>query len=329
MMDQKPEGSRELSPYEVGALLYAPANHKTVIDRLIAEEIQGPYSLALCLEDAISDQAVDEAEQMVIDSLKRVWRAAAEKVFYLPNIFIRVRSAEQMKRIFERLAQGRQMLTGFIAPKFSCGCAASYLDALADIQEKTEHRVYLMPILESQDLIDLKTRRSHLCELKERLDAVKPSILNVRVGGNDFCKEFGVRRRWGENIYQISCISNVLGDIIACFGREYVVSGPVWEYFTGPDESWKEGLRREIRLDMLNGFVGKTVIHPNQIPVVNEMLRVSQEDYEDAMGILGMQDDEQVLVSKSAGGSRMNEFNTHEKWAQKILTLADIYGVRP
>ncbi len=327
MMDQKPERVKELSPYGVGALLYAPANHETVMDHVIAEEIEGPYSLALCLEDAISDRAVDEAERLVVASLKRVWETMKTKAFYLPHLFIRVRSAEQMEKLFDQLKESEKVLTGFIAPKFSCHCARSYLDSLARIQKKSGHKIYLMPILESQDLIDLETRRFHLCELKRQLDAVKPSILNVRVGGNDLCKEFGVRRRSNETIYQISCISGVLGDIIACFGREYVVSGPVWEYFTGPDEGWKDGLKREVRMDLLNGFVGKTVIHPNQVPVVNEMLKVSGEDYRDAKEILRMREHEQVLVSKSAGGGRMNEFKTHERWAQKILTLAGIYGV--
>ena len=326
-MDQKPEHFKEISPYGVGALLYAPANHETVMDHVIAGEIEGPYSLALCLEDAISDQAVEEAQQLAVASVKRVWNAAKTKQFYLPNIFIRVRSAEQMEMVFDQLEESQETLAGFIAPKFSCRCAQGYLDALARIQQKAGRNVYLMPILESQDLIDLETRRTHLCKLKRQLDGVKPSILNVRVGGNDFCKEFGIRRRPDESIYQISCISSVLGDIIACFGREYVVSGPVWEYFTGPDEAWKDGLIREVRMDLLNGFVGKTVIHPNQVPVVNEMLKVSGEDYKDAKEILGMREHKQVLVSKSAEGSRMNEFKTHERWAQKILTLAEIYGV--
>ena len=38
--------------------------------------------------------------------------------------------------------------------------------------------------------------------------------------------------------------------------------------------------------DEAKPLTGKTVIHPNQIPVVNEMLRVSQRDYADARAIL-------------------------------------------
>ena len=41
-----------------------------------------------------------------------------------------------------------------------------------------------------------------------------------------------------------------------------------------------------MELDLLNGFTGKTVIDPNQITVVNEILRVSQRDYADARAFL-------------------------------------------
>ena len=42
----------------------------------------------------------------------------------------------------------------------------------------------------------------------------------------------------------------------------------------------------EIADDKLCGFVGKTVIYPSQIAVVNEAYKVSKSDYEDASAIL-------------------------------------------
>ena len=61
-----------------------------------------------------------------------------------------------------------------------------------------------------------------------------------------------------------------------------MVSGVVWEYFNGTTQKWKIGMRKELQLDRLNGFIGKTVIHPNQIPIVNESLKVRNTDLEDA-----------------------------------------------
>ena len=80
--------------------------------------------------------------------------------------------------------------------------------------------------------------------------------------------------------------------------------------------------------DEAKPLTGKTVIHPNQIPVVNEMLRVSQQDYADARAILNWDTGSGSLVSASEDGGRMNEYNTHSRWARRILLRAERYGVR-
>ena len=90
---------------------------------------------------------------------------------------------------------------------------------------------------------------------------------------------------------------------------------------------WAIGLKREIRRDKLMGFIGKTCIHPTQLPIVQESLIVSEEDYADALSILGMNVNT-TGVKKSAFGNRMNEVKTHTKWAQKIIGMANVYGVR-
>ena len=83
-----------------------------------------------------------------------------------------------------------------------------------------------------------------------------------------------------------------------------------------------------MELDLLCGFVGKTVIHPNQIAVVNDCLKVSAADYQDACHILNWDPDSFQLVSSSAESTRMNEYNTHFRWADRIVRLAQVYGVK-
>lgn len=327
MLGQQNPGEA-ISPLAVGALLYAPANHPTIADSVTGGTLPAPYSIALCLEDAISDAAVADAECVAVETIHKIADAARTRTFYRPLLFIRVRTPEQIDRLFAGLQDTGDVLTGFIAPKFSCANAAAYLEALARVNAQAGRRVYLMPILESQDLLNLETRRRSLYAIKRQLDAVRPLILNIRVGGNDFCREFGVRRRCDETIYDIGCVRSILSDIVTCFGSEYVISGPVWEYFHDETDAWRTGLQREVRCDQLNGFIGKTVIHPNQIAVVNNALKVTHEDYADARNLLDMNGDDGRLVAKSAAGSRMNERKTHEKWAWKTLALAEIYGVK-
>lgn len=327
---QKRDWDRKKLSYAVGPLLYCPATNITIADSIIKGKFAEPYSLALCLEDAIQDEAVAEAEQNLItmmDAIFEAWEHGMIENHRLPLIFIRVRSAKQLERLEKKLAPYQRILTGFIFPKFSLECADSYIDIMKQISSKTKEPVYMMPILESFDMIHLQTRYDSLYGLKKKLEPVSEMVLNIRVGGNDFCKSFGIRRHCGETIYDMQVINSILKDILTVFADTYVVSGPVWEYFSGKDREWEKGMKKELRLDILNGFIGKTIIHPNQIAIVNDCLKVHRSDYEDAYQIMGWN---RPLsgVAKSENGSRMNELKTHSIWAEKILQLAEIYGVK-
>ena len=110
------------------------------------------------------------------------------------------------------------------------------------------------------------------------------------------------------------------------YGTDYIISGPVYEYYSGND--WKAGLKKEINDDKLCGFTGKTVIHPNQISVVNNEYKVSQKNYNDALEIMNWDTKNSSLVSGNITRERMNEYKTHFNWAQKILYLAENYGIK-
>lgn len=312
--------------YSVGALLYSPALNRKVVDAVILEKFCRPYSLAICLEDTISDDSVEIAEKQIGITLKKIFEEHSRREFYLPKIFIRVRSSEQLLRLSHELNAWMGIVTGFIFPKYSLSNADSYNEVMREINSYTDHTLYMMPILESRDIVEYATRHTVLAELKEKIDSVKEMVLNIRVGGNDFSNEFAARRHYDETIYDILPIAQLLGDILTVFSRDYVVSGPVWEFFSSDNEEWKRGLRNELKLDKLNGFIGKTVIHPKQIYVVNEALKVSQNDYEDAKEILNW-DECGLQVGKSFAGERMNEVKTHINWAYRTMTLAEIYGV--
>lgn len=312
--------------YSVGALLYSPALNNKVADAVINEKYCKPYSLAICLEDTISDNSVELAERQLKSTLKKISQEHSGKSFYLPKLFIRVRSCDQLIRLYSELAEWADIITGFIFPKYTLSNADSYNEAMKDINYGSSKTVYMMPILESRDIVEYSDRHTILTDLKGKIDSVKDYVLNVRVGGNDFSNEFAARRHYDETIYDILPIAQLLGDILTVFSREYVVSGPVWEFFSSDNEEWKMGLRNELKLDRLNGFIGKTVIHPKQISVVNEALKVPHKDYEDAKEILNW-DESGLQVGKSFAGERMNEVKTHINWAYKTMTLAEIYGV--
>ncbi len=311
--------------YSIGALLYTPALNARVGQAVVQGTFETPFSLALCLEDTISPDLVPQAEAQLVQTLRTI-RDGAEKGISLPRIFVRVREPEQMERVWTSIRDCREIFTGFIFPKYTVTNGPAYNHALERLNEKSHRTIYMMPILESPDLADFRRRPEVLGGIRDLVDSVSQLVLNVRVGGNDFCNQFSVRRHYDETIYDILPIAQLLGDILTAFLRDYVVSGPVWEFFASDNHEWKKGLQRELKLDKLNGFVGKTVIHPKQIPVVNDMLKVTRMDWEDAKAILNW-NESGLQVGKSFGGERMNEVRTHYNWARKILLLADRYGV--
>ncbi|MDR0558446.1 MAG: HpcH/HpaI aldolase/citrate lyase family protein [Treponema sp.] len=311
--------------YKVGALMYTPALNANVGKKVCGGEFPELDSLALCLEDAVSECGVKNAERQLVNTLRYI---SKHKKDDMPLLFVRLRNVEQFRRFPKLLGELIDILTGVIFPKFDLSNAAEYCSIMGSVNAKIHNPIFMMPILESFDIINMETRKRSLLDIHKLLDGCKEYVLNIRVGAMDFSSFYGLRRAATQSIYDIGIVSDVLKDILTVFAGDYTVSAPVWEYYGGAgDLSWKKGLEKELALDIANGFIGKTVIHPSQLPLVRKWLKPIRADFEDAKSILKWEDKE-LGVMRSVEGNRMNELSTHQKWAGKILRLAEIYGVR-
>jgi citrate lyase beta subunit len=306
--------------------MYVPALNVGVGEKICAGAFPELDSLAFCLEDAVTDKGVKAAEAQHVKSLAYI---AEHKPDKLPLLFVRVRNCPQFKRLPSLLGGLADLLTGVIFPKFDLSNAAQYCSLTAKINTGRALPLYVMPLLESPAIINLETRKRTLLGIRELIDGSRDYVLNIRVGAMDFCKLHGLRRTVGQSIYDIGIVRDTLSRILSIFADSYVVSAPVWEYYKGQDgdESWAAGLENELALDVANGFIGKTVIHPSQLPIVRKWLMPTRVDFNDATEILNWKD-KSLGVAKSASGNRMNELATHRKWAEKIMILSQIYGVR-
>lgn len=78
----------KLTGYDVGALLYCPANaHGSIVGAIVEQRFPTPYSLAFCLEDTVREDAVADAERMLRGTLSRIASAAEGGSFFLPAHF--------------------------------------------------------------------------------------------------------------------------------------------------------------------------------------------------------------------------------------------------
>lgn len=318
----------ELLPYRVGGLLYVPATNTNLPQKIKNRAYEKLRSVCYCLEDSIREDALESAEKTLKESLTDILDHLYGKTD-LPMFFVRVRSPEHLEKIHNYLGTVESVLTGYIFPKFDRRNASAYIERIEKFQAGRSSPLYFMPILESKEIFDLKSRTEALYGVKEILDERKDLVLNVRVGGNDFCNFLGIRRNVQQSIYEIGVVRNILTDIANVFSLDYVVSGPVWEYFGLPtEETWIKGLQKETELDGLNGFIGKTCIHPSQLPIIEECLKVKKTDFEDAMQIINWSTGS-LGVNKSVSGlPRMNELKCHANWANKIIIRSKVYGVK-
>lgn len=310
--------------YKVGPLLYMPATKENASRTVTEKSIRGLSAVAFCLEDAIADEMLEEAENRLIKTLEEIARSGCCGNSR-PMLFVRVRNPKHLVTFGRKVQKHGCKVTGFIFPKFDTSNAESYIEVANALDDVWDSKPCFMPILESQPIASALTRHDELNQIKSLLDCCKNEVLNVRVGGNDLCSQFGLRRSCHQNIYQIGAVRDALIDILSVFGKDYVVSGPVWEYFGSDGDLWQKGLLAELELDKINGFIGKTAIHPCQVPVIARSLMVTKSDYDDARSILNWRSKEAVLKSQS--GNRMDELKTHERWAYRTICLADAFGI--
>ncbi len=344
--------SKELLQYCLGSTMYMPGN-KDFTSKILNNEMPGLTSMVFCFEDACPEESVLEAEQNVLNSLEILSSAIDEgRLTYdtLPLIFCRVRNQKQFEHFAEQLTPRHvRVLTGFNFPKFNSHNAEVYLYYLQKLNDRFNEIIYGMPIIEDPEVAYRESRMSELIGIKKILDSYKDIILQVRVGATDFSSCFGVRRGVDYSIYDIMTVREILADIVNIFGRnnDYVISGPVWEYFRASKRMMFEtlpthniddclmkripivnheidGLLREVILDKANGFIGRTVIHPSHIRYVNALQAVTKEEYTDAVNILSC---DRGGVFKGECGNKMNEVKPHTNWARKIYMRSRAYGV--
>lgn len=346
--------SREILQFCLGATMYMPGT-KDFTEGIINEKYPGLTSIVMCFEDACPEDKVAEAEENVHRLLRFLHDQVDNGLLdrdIIPLIFVRVRNVEQFRHFADGLNEKEvKMLAGINFPKFDSSVGESYFEQLKKLNDRYGEILYGMPIIESTDVAYKETRIDELIKIKRILDRYKDLVLQVRVGATDFSSCFGARRGISYTVYDIMVVREILCDILNIFSRnnDYVISGPVWEYFRAsqamkfeelPEFNFQndlikrtpifneavDGLMREVMLDKANGFIGRTIIHPTHIRFVNALQAVIREEYDDAVQILGA-DAGNGGVVKSGSGGKMNEIKPHTSWAQKIYWRAKAYGV--
>lgn len=284
---------------EMGATLFIPATHKDLKSVINGVKYQNLRSVLVDTEDSIDDKDIQIALSCIQEMLSSFTKS---KIF----VFIRPRNVEILKEILSY--KHIDKIDGFILPKFTLDNADEYLKVMGS----SKH--HIMPSIEGRELFE----SSKLVELRDKLLPDKDKIILIRFGLEDMLRQLRMRRTCEESIFDRSVTSAILGNFIAIFKASgFEISGGVYPCFK--DE---EGFKQDVLRDLKEGLFSKTIIHPSQIEITNQLYKVSQNEFDEARAISGSE------KKISVQNSKMLEKDTMNPYAQYILSRAQAYGVR-
>ncbi|MCE6957756.1 HpcH/HpaI aldolase/citrate lyase family protein [Cereibacter sphaeroides] len=289
----------------LGATLYMPVIHPQARRILLGEEAHGAGSVVICLEDALGEADVGRGLRLLKETLEERRRIdrSGQKVL----VFVRPRSLAMGREI--AAMTGAETLDGFIVPKMTLANGPDWF-AIA-----RQSGLPLMPTLETPDMYD-PVRVSQVADMIG--DQCADHLFAIRIGGNDLLSALGLRRVPGQTSHE-GPLAWVLGMIASqMMSRGFPVAAPVYDIISDLGT-----LEREVSDDAARGFIGKTAIHPCQIPIIHAAFQVGADELRQADAILG---DEAAAVFQIGGV--MCEPATHRAWARRIRARAAIHGLR-
>jgi len=279
----------QAAPYR--SVLYMPGSNPRALEK--AQSLPAD-ALILDLEDAVAPTEKESARALV---------CAEDRVrsYGLRQVLIRINALDTTWGAEDLIAAGEAAPDGILIPKVNTAAdIQSVATALDRVPERT--RLWAMmetplSILNAQDIA-----QAH------------PRLAGFVLGTNDLIKELGAQFT-PERAPVLSSLSTCL---LAARANGLTCVDGVYNAFKDAD-----GLRAECEQGRALGFDGKTLIHPAQIDITNEVFAPSQDDLDLAKRQIEAFD---AATASGAGvavvDGRIVE-NLHIKTARKTLAKAD------
>lgn len=310
-------------PYQLGASLYMPATRQDIWQVIKRDKLPTINSIIICLEDAVGHSDVELALERLQDLLN-TWAEHVDTINQpckqaslesqppaqlptRPLVFVRPRSPAMLQQLADYAHI--DLIDGFVLPKVDMYSLSNWRLACQNISSTQ----LLMPTLETAALFDPRHNQELAIGFKE---AFNQPVFALRIGGNDLFAALRLRRPKNSIVYDTP-IGTLAYQLLGCFvPHGFYLTAPVFEYLDQPTLFMQE-LTRDISL----GLVGKTVIHPSQIALVQQAYCVSLSTLDEAQAILHS---EAKAVFKY--NNTMLEPATHRAWATEIINRAKVFG---
>ncbi len=293
-------GKRMRDGKRLRSLLFVPSNDRKMIDKI---DTLRPDAFILDLEDSVPKDQKEEARRVIAEKMSNR-KTKGDDI----DIFIRINDlgAEYSQAdIAETICPG---ICGYLIPKFE------------SVNELTRIAELISQIEKKQKIIHGKTKLMLLVESLKGINELKSlqmkelfGRLNALVlGGEDYLSSLSCFFVGSEDMLDFA------RKMILLYAKsnDLLAIDTVYKSFRDP-----EGLKSETNKIARMGFDGKLAIHPNQIEIINNSFKPSDEEMERIKLILKYRE---IIERNGAIDVNGNMLDTaHLKWAQKAANSLD------
>jgi citrate lyase subunit beta / citryl-CoA lyase len=234
----------------IRSYLYAPGYDKRKIEKALSSEAD---AVVLDLEDAVAPNRKDEARETVV----RVLKSEPEK-----PVFVRVNAVGTELAAADIDAVIGRHLAGLRLPKIQ---SVESVMLVAETLDELRSEAVIQCLIESALGLE---RAFEIAISHER-------VTGISLGEADLAADLGVSDEAGLLYARSRCVSAA---------RAAGLQNPVQSVYTNVNDL--EGLRRSTEQGKRLGFVGRSTIHPSQVPVVNEVFTPTEEEVTKAQELI-------------------------------------------
>lgn len=241
--------------------LFVPGSRPELFAKALAGDAD---ALSIDLEDAVAPERKSEARALVARFLGSPEVLASNKL-----VIVRVNALDTPHFEVDVRAVAHQRLDLLNLPKVE---SADDVRACFDALDRACSANGVEPTL--RVLANIETPRGLRCAAE--IAAAHPRVAGLQLGYVDLFSPAGIERRDAANVHAAMFAIRMASAEAGIFAYDGAY----------PDMQDDAGFRAEAEMARRLGFLGKSCIHPRQVPIANEIFRPSDQEIAEAQRVV-------------------------------------------
>ena len=234
------------------SLVFVPGNNSRFLEK--AKSLPADI-VCFDLEDSVPEKEKSKARKLIKTAL-------AQRKHYLPNVYVRTNSPESGKIELDLKEIIQKGVDGVVIPKVNSAKELKKIEkTIISLEKKAKiSGTRIIPSIESALGV---VNCYEIASYSKRIDAIVFGIFDLL---NDMGIEYTKGNPLGAKYsrYKIPVVATAAG--------VYAIDG-IWQ-----DVKDKSGLRKDCKIGRSLGYVGKSVIHPDQVETVHKIFHPNKTE---------------------------------------------------